>query len=199
MYRSPRLTKGFTLRYLRANGFIQRYPKLVVGLLAAHPAGLARLDLRQMPRHGKPSSQPAQIHREQQQRNAVAERHRMQYELAGVELRQSIDLVVEQQQAEGDDEPGHDATEQSLGRAEIQERAADEAVGRADQFGDFDLAALRQDLQADGVESDRDQREAEQAGQNQCHDTAEFEQGFELVSPGRIELCLLHSCLLYTS
>ena len=116
----------------------------------------------------------------------------MQYELAGVELGDFPELEIEQQQAEGDDDPGHDAPEQTLDRAEVQERAADEAVGRADQLGDLDLAALRQDLQPDGVERDRDQREAEQAGQDQRQNAPELEQGFELVSPGRIELCLVN-------
>ena len=116
----------------------------------------------------------------------------MQDELAGVELRERLELEIEQLQAEGDDQPGHDPAEQSLCCAEIQERAADEAVGRAYQFGNFDLAALCQDLQADGVERDRDQRQAEQAGQDQYQHAPEFEQCLQLVSPGRIELCLFH-------
>ena len=59
-------------------------------------------------------------------------------------------------------------------------------------FENFDLFALGENLQTNGVERDRDQREAEQAGQDQHQHPPELEQGLNLVCPGRIQLRLLH-------
>ncbi len=60
-------------------------------------------------------------------------------------------MAIEQQQAERDEELGHDAAEQSLHRSKIQERPTDETVCSPDQPGDLNLVALGKDLQPNGV------------------------------------------------
>jgi len=81
--------------------------------------------------------------------------------------------MVQQQYAARHDEPSRDTPEQALGQAEVEEGAADEGIGCADELGNLDLVASRQYLKADSVEGYGDEGEAEQSRQDGDRQSAE--------------------------
>ena len=109
--------------------------------------------------HGEPGAEPAETGRKQQSEQAVRPGEVGQFERNAVKSGQRAQLVVENQQGKGSQQPGSDTAGDADESTEIQEGALDPAVCGADQFRDLDFIALGEDLQTDGVEGDCDQRQ----------------------------------------
>src|SRR5262249_18345524 len=77
-------------------------------------------------------------------------------------LSERPDRAVEKRERAPHDDDREQAASRALKRAEVIEGPPNEGIGGADQFGYFDLVAVREDLQPDGVEDNGHQPEAEQ-------------------------------------
>jgi hypothetical protein len=111
-------------------------------------------------------------------------------EATGVEFGQIGNGQIEQTDDGDQQQPGNQSATKTVDGAGIKKWSAYEAVGGTNQFAHFDLFALGQYLQTDGIADDDDEGEAQQGDQHQDAFFAQLQNRIEALDPIGVELRL---------
>src|SRR6266850_6270487 len=109
-----------------------------------------------MPGGRDPGAEPTEHRSAAQQRGDVVSGRAQERVAAAVELRERCNRLPEEGYGRCNDRPRTQRSAKPVEHARVEERAAHERVGSADQLGYLDLRAAIEDLEPDGVADDRE-------------------------------------------